>query len=374
MIFLDEDGNERKFTWRTIYTWWYRYKNHGITGVEIKPRADKGVRRKISPEQLLEAVNQVIHHFRKDNGYNATDIYRKIIELGVISRNDLAPTTYYRFVKEYELLKDDDSRNKKRLAFAMPYANDLWQGDTMFGPYVKNENGTSAQTKLIAFLDDASRLICHGEFFFDENINSLVTILRTAFYKRGIPKQLYVDNGSIYTSKEISLICARVGCVLSNAPVRDGAAKGKIERFFRTVRDIFLSRQLDLSSLHIFNKQFTSWVEDEYNHKIHSSLDMKPIDRFGLDRNRLRYLPNMQAADELFYNEEDRTVLADNTFSFKNIRYEAPAYLYNKKIQVRFDRNKNETPVIVYYKGDRIGEAKPVNFTANALLRRGGAI
>ena len=62
-------------------------------------------------------------------------------------------------------------------------------------------------------------------------------------------QQLYVDNGSIYCSQEITLICARVGCILSHTPVRDGAAKGKIERFFRGLRDRFLSHELDLSSL-----------------------------------------------------------------------------------------------------------------------------
>ena len=40
MTFLDEDGNPRQFTWRTIQTWHYRYKNHGITGMTHQPRRD----------------------------------------------------------------------------------------------------------------------------------------------------------------------------------------------------------------------------------------------------------------------------------------------------------------------------------------------
>ncbi len=73
--------------------------------------------------------------------------------------------------------------------------------------------------------------------------------MRAALYKRGVPESLYVDNGSIYTCKEITQICARIGCLLCHAPIRDGAAKGKIERFFRTVRESFLTRALDLSSV-----------------------------------------------------------------------------------------------------------------------------
>jgi putative transposase len=370
MTFLDEMGMPHNFTWRTIYTWHYRYKNYGITGVEPKPRKDKGATRKVSPEQLLEAINQVLPNFRKDKKYNRTDVYRKIIEKGILSRNDLAATTYYRYVREYDLLDRDHETNKRRLAFAMKYANDLWQGDTMFGPYVKKSDGSSVQTKLIAFIDDASRLLCHGEFFTSDSTDSLLISLKSALYKRGVPKKIYVDNGSNYSSKELILVCARLGCILLHTPVRDGASKGKIERFFRTVRDIFLKRQLDLCSLQTLNAQFFQWVENEYNHKVHSVIEMKPVDRFALDNRRIRFLQNVQETDEFFYNEEDRQVLKDNTFSFQSIRYEAPAYLYGKKIQVRFDRSKKASPVIVYYKGERIGEAKPVNFIENAQIKR----
>ena len=52
-------------------------------------------------------------------------------------------TTFYRFIRDYDLLAPDDENNKKRLAFSMKYANQLWQADTMFGPYV--DTGASAQ-------------------------------------------------------------------------------------------------------------------------------------------------------------------------------------------------------------------------------------
>jgi putative transposase len=367
MVFVDEEGFQRMYTWTTIYTWLYRYKNHGITGVSGSPRSDKGQSRKITPEELQEAINQVLPHFRKDH-YNRTDIYRKAIELGVLRREECAPTTYYRFLREYELLKTE-TENKRRMAFAMRHANQLWQADTMFGPYVREAGKSPIQSKLIAFIDDASRVICHGEFFFQENIDTMITALRSAMYKRGVPEQLYVDNGAIYTSKELTLICARVGAFLCHTPVRDGASKGKIERFFRTVRETFLARNLDLSSLACLNRQFTSWVEDEYNDREHSAIAMKPIDRFGLDRNRIRYLPNLQANDELFYFEDERTVLMNNTFSFRAMTYEAPAILQGRKIQIRFDRGQKNSPVIVYLKGERIGEAKLVDLIANGQMR-----
>ena len=338
LAFTDENGIERRFTWRTISTWLYRFKISGVTGVQNNPRSDKGKTRKVSPEQLLEAINQVLPFFRSKKRFNKSDIYRCCIEKGMLRSDQIAWTTFYRFIRQYELLKDDPGDNKHRLAFAMQYANQLWQADTMYGPCVPGPDNRPAQSRLIAFIDDASRVCCHGQFFLSENVDSMIAAIRSAFYKRGVPDQLYVDNGSIYTCAEISLICARVGCILRHAPLRDGAAKGKVERFFRTVRDKFLIRQLDLSSLDALNRQFTQWVEDDYNAAEHSAIGMRPIDRFGLDLKRIRFLPPDQVNDELFYSEDTRKIKKDNTFSFNNVRYEAPADLRDKEIVIRFER------------------------------------
>jgi transposase InsO family protein len=371
MVFLDEEGNQYQFTWRTIQTWHYNYKNHGITGMHGTSRSDKGKSRKITPEEVLEAINAALPHFRKakekngqDNKPNKTAIYRFCIEKGLLHANRIARTTFCRMVSQYEFLKEEPSDNKRRLAFSMQYANQLWQADTMFGPQVDRK-----QAKLIAFIDDASRVLCHGEFFLDENADSMIRALRSAFYKRGLPEQLLVDNGSIYCSQEITLICARVGCILHHTAVRDAAAKGKIERFFRRVRDQFLIRNLDLSSIQVLNRQFTDWVEQEYNATVHSTLGMKPIDRFGVDLSRIRFLSPSQDTDELFYAEETRTVKKDNTFSFQGDRYETPIDLRGKEITVRYERHRKGA-VIVYDKERRLGQARLLDAVANGLARR----
>ena len=372
MIFLDEEGNPRQFTWRTIQTWHYRYKNHGITGMTNHARADKGQTRKITPEELLEALSAAKPHFRNHHA-NKRALYRFCIEKGLLQPDRIAQTTFYRFIREYDLLAPEDQDHKKRLAFSMKFANQLWQADTMFGPYCDNglSPGSRKQTKLIAFIDDASRVLCHGEFFFEENVDTLIQAIRAAFYKRGVPEQLLVDNGSIYCSQEITLICARVGCLLRHTAVRDAAAKGKIERFFRRVRDQFLIQKLDLSSLEALNRQFTLWVEHDYNATPHDAIGMKPIDRFGIDLARVRFLAPSEHHDELFYAEATRKVKKDNTFSFRGRRYETPVDLRDKEIQIRFDRHRDDdVTVIIYHKGQRQGAARLLDAVANGLLRR----
>ena len=364
MTFTDEDGHPRQFTWRTIQTWYSRYKKHGVTVMETKPRSDKGKVRKVPLEDVAEAVQKVLPRLRGP-APRLSIVYRLCIEEGLLTRSQIAPNTFRRVVKQYELLKPDpECSNKIRLAFAKAHANEMWQADTLYGPYV-SINGTPVQTRLIAFLDDASRVCCHGQFFPSENVDTLIESLRAAFYKRGVPHALYVDNGSIYTSKEIIQICARLGCLLHHAPLRDGAAKGKVERFFRTVRDQFLARELDLGSLESLNRQFSHWVEEHYNAQTHSVLGMSPLDRFALDRKWLRFLPPNEANDELFFVEEERQVRADNTFSFKALRFEAPRHLPDRTIHIRFQRSQPTRRVVVYYKGQRMGQARLLDAMAN---------
>ena len=138
-----------------------------------------------------------------------------------------------------------------------------------------------------------------------------------------------------------------------------------MERFFRSVREQFLCLQLDLSSLEALNRQFTHWAEEQYNAQVHSVLGMSPLDRFALDRYRVRFLPPNEANDEMFFVEEERHVRADNPFSFKSLRFEAPRHLPERTIQVRFQRKDPTARVIVYYKGQRMGPARLLDPVAN---------
>ena len=364
MTFTDEEGHPRRFTWRTISTWLCRYQKHGVTVMENKPRSDKGKVRKVVIEDVLDAIRKVRPKVHGKTPAVAL-LYRLCIEAGLLTRSQVAPNTFNRLVRQYELLKpDEEASHKLRLAFAKAHANEMWQADTLYGPYVKI-NGTPVQTRLIAFIDDASRVCCHGQFFAAENVDTLIEAARAAFYKRGVPHALYLESGSIYSSNEIIHICTPVGCLLHHTPVRDGAAKGKVERFFRTVRDQFLARELDLSSLETLNRQFTHWVEESYNAQLHSVLGMSPLDRFALDRKWVRFLPPNEANDELFFVEEDRHVRADNTFSFKSLRWEAPRHLPDRTIHLRFQRSRPAERVVVYYKGERMGEARLLDAIAN---------
>ena len=368
MGFKDEEGHSHQFTWRTIQTWWYWYRKNGM--VMPPQRADKDCARKVSPEECLSAINKALPTIDKNQPLNIQALYRACIEQGHLQRSRIAPNTFRRHVNNFDLLKDvgdmsQSPQKRMRLAFAKAHANDMWQVDTLHGPYVTIE-GKPLKTFLLCFIDDCSRIIAHGQFYLSDNTDHLIDCFQTALFNRGVPQSLYADNGSNYISKELTLICARLGIQLIHTPVRDGAAKGKIERFFRTVRSNFLLRNLSaIRTLTTLNSQFIDWVEQEYHQRQHSTLGMKPIDRFGMDLKRLRYLSPSPHNKELFYLEQNRRVRADNTFQFKGARYEAPRDLRNSTMQVRFNRIDPSVAPIVYHQNQRLGEATLIDFTSN---------
>jgi hypothetical protein len=239
----------------------------------------------------------------------------------------------------------------------------------MHGPSIKQPDGRWRKTFFIAFIDDASRVITHGEFFYRDNAENMIEAFRSALYKRGKPQRLYFDNGSNYKAKEILQACLRLDIRLSHAPVRDGASKGKIERFFRGFRDRFLTLHTQFDSLQALNDKTQQWIEQEYNAKHHSGIQMIPLDRFNLDSNRIEFLTDDEFSEEIFFIEDNRKVSKTNLFSIHSQQYECPVDLRGKPIQVRYDRQRRDR-FIVYFEGKRMGQATLLDLHHNALARR----
>lgn len=369
--FFDQNsGMSYQFTWRTISTWLYRFKKDGITSIENKVRADKHCYRKVQVNELAEAINEILPTLshNKTGVIPKSVLYRQLMAKNLFQRSQLSQTSFYRMVRENKLL-EGENRLKLRRSFAMQYANEMWQADTMYGPTIKQADGSWKKTFLIAFIDDASRVITHGEFFYRDNTKNMIEAFRTALFKRGQPERLYFDNGSNYTSKEILQACIRLDIKLSHAPIHDGAAKGKIERFFRGFRDRFLTLHTQFSSLDDLNSKTQEWIENEYNNRHHSGIQMIPVDRFNLDHNRIKFLTDDEYTEEVFFVEVERKVSKTNVFSINSQRFECPVDLRLKAINVRFHCSKNNR-FIVYFDGHRMGNATPLNEHFNANQRK----
>jgi transposase InsO family protein len=118
---------------------------------------------------------------------------------------------------------------------------------------------------LIAFIDDATRVIPYCAFTLSENTRTFLPVFKQALLRRGLPKRLYVDNGANYRSQHLALVCAKLGIALIHARPYRPSGKGKIERWFKTVRAQLLTRlsEDDTRDLPSLNRRLWAWVEGE---------------------------------------------------------------------------------------------------------------
>jgi transposase InsO family protein len=358
------------------FAWWlYLYRRHGLEGLKPGYRSDRGKSRRITEEMALK-----IEAKRTEKpGLSGIMLYDELVKDGVFTPDKVSLSTFYRYLSRHPLPSSSPATNaqgKEIKRFAHQWVNELWQGDIMYGPYLKTARG-KRQTYLIAFIDDASRLILHAQFFFEQNYLAVRSTLKEAILKRGVPKMIYTDNGRVYRSGQLAVVCASLGCALLHAEPFTPYARGKIERFFRTVRTRFLPR-LDLDkikSLEELNLLFWQWLEEDYQRKIHSSLGLSPLDYFLSQVQRIRLFPDPALLDEYFLLRVMRKVNHDATFSLENVLFETEPQLAGLRLEVRYDPEwllNPARPVLLYREGLKVGEARQVDFTVNAGLKRRG--
>ncbi|MBE3518914.1 MAG: DDE-type integrase/transposase/recombinase [Firmicutes bacterium] len=256
-----------------------------------------------------------------------------------------------------------------RKRFAYEKVNAMWQADISSGPYIKMGK-RKVPTFLFAFLDDASRLVPYALYTPNQGFDSLKTVFKEALSRRGIPQMIYADNGKIYTSQQFQWVCASLGIALVHTKPYDPSAKGKIERFFLSVRQRFLSA-LDYEGLTLdsLNESFLSWLEKDYNSRPHSAIGMSPIDMYMSQSSSLKMLDDPSVLEPLFLRREIRKVRHDSTISVQNHLFEVPPALVGKRVEVRFDPD-DLSEVLIYDEGVEVARTRPVNLHENARVKR----
>jgi transposase InsO family protein len=360
---------------KTIKAWYAEYTKGGIDALKPKARSDIGLTRVITPEMEDLILSAVTKHPKAP----ATVIYDMLTEEGAFLKKDVSLPTVRRFINRNKDSVLAAETPKEMLRFSMEHANDLWQTDLMYGAYVTGDNGKKYQTYLLAYIDDASRLITHAEFYLTQDIRSLRNSFSEAILRRGIPKILYTDNGKIYRCQAFEYLCANIGVSLLHHAVRAASSKGKIERFFRTVRLRFLSRltKEDLSSLAALNEKFKLWLEEDYQRKPHEGLGGKaPRDVFLSQSEGLNLITDLAAFNEKFMIRVRRCVKKDATISLGGELYEADMSIAGMRVEVRYDPDAEgliRELFIFSYDGEPLGTARRVNFTDNAKRKRSGS-
>jgi putative transposase len=349
----------------TLLDWAVRYRDGGFEALAPKARQDRGQSRAITPQ-----LATLIERLKRENPHRTgTTLLREL----ALSAGEDAPTlsaaTLYRFLKQRGLSERQLLAPAAHKKFEAEHSNQIWQADMLFGPWVPRPGGGRMQVFLHATLDDASRLIPHAQFYASQGLDASLDCLRQAIAARGVPIRLYIDNAKMYRSPQLARIAASLGILIIHSRPYQPEGRGKIERYFRTVREQFLAN-LDPKhslSLEALNDRLHVWIESVYHRSEHSALGSTPLARWQRDIEHIRQLAPATDLRRLFFHRLDRVVRRDSTFLLESRLYEAPPHLAGHTVEVRFDP-ADAAEVEIWFQGQLQAAARPVNAVVNGRL------
>ena len=331
-------GGQHRYSRDTLDRWIRRYRTGGfdaLTPSTRQPgtRIDTGVLElaaALKRENPARTAAQVARILRASSGYSPSE------------------STLLRLFHRRELM--GPAAGVEPMVFGRFEAeapNERWVGDALHGPRVGGR-----KTYLFAFLDDHARLAVGYRFGFAEDVVRLGVALERALSCRGVPGACYVDNGSAYVDSWLLRACGKLGIRLVHSTPHRPQGRGKIERFFRTVRDQFLVEVSDTSAAELADKQltpaegllelnalFTAWVESVYHHQAHSETGQSPLARWNDGWQRAGHGPTMASTDaltEAFLWSGQRTVTKTATVSLHGNTYQVEAALAGRKVELVF--------------------------------------
>jgi putative transposase len=361
----------RRVAAETLRDWLYAYRRGGFDALKPKPRADQGRAR-----ALPQAVADHLCALKEQHpAYSVALVISTARDQGLVPAEvPLAPATVHRLLSRQGLMArpTDAPTSKDRRRFSFDAANELWMGDVMHGPSVLDEEDRRRhRTYLIALLDDATRVIPYAAFARSETVAAVLPVFERAILRRGVPKRLYVDNGSAFRARHLALVCAKLGVTLIHSRPFLPQGRGKLERFFRTVRLRLIPTLLDhdTQSLDALNARLWTWIEDEYLDTPHRGLhDATPREHWARAAAHVS-LPTQDLTD-LFLFEEKRKVQQDRTVSLHGVVFEVDAALVGETVLLRYDPSHLTRGVQVHYQGRPYAFAKRVDLYANCFVRR----
>lgn len=282
-------------------------------------------------------------------------------------------STLLRLFHRHELMGPATGTGAVFGRFEADAPNERWVGDALHGPKIGGR-----KTYLFAFLDDHSRLAVGYRFGFAEDTVRLAAALEPALASRGVPAAIYVDNGSAFVDSWLLRACAKLGIRLVHSTPHRPQGRGKIERFFRTVRDQFLVEVAGTNAAELnaqnntpaqalleLNGYFTAWIESRYHHQVHSETGQTPLARWNDGWDQLGHGPVMASADaltEAFLWSTQRTVTKVGTVSLQGNTYQVESALAGRKVELVFSPF-NMHQIEVRYRDRSYGLAVPFQIT-----------
>lgn len=348
----------------TINRWCRLYKdsNGDLKSLQSQDRCDQGKSRAMDEDTCLSLIELKL----ETPALTVPQLIEQINRLNRVSPGIvLNNSTVYRFLHQQNLVHLPVKRPVDRRKFEAELPNDLWQSDVMHGPRI-NVAGRMQKSYLIAVIDDHSRLITHGQFYLSEALASYLDAFEEALAQRGLPRKLYVDNGAAFRSRHLEYICASLAIALIHSKPYKPQGRGKIERFFKTVRGQFLPG-FKGQSLNELNEAFDGWLTHVYHQRKHSATKQNPFERFTANLHCLRQAPDN--LHDYFRKLALRKVNKDRTITLNGHLYEGPVPLIGKRVELLYHPSQPDQ-VEVKYQNKSFGMLAPVNLNVNCRIKR----
>lgn len=354
----------RRVAERTLREWCQTYREHGLDGLARGPRKDKGKPRAI-PETVLERAKALKAELPARSSRAIADM---LVALGEGAHS---PSTIAYHLRQAPLPPKSSEAAKAFRRFEHARPNDCWQSDMSDGLWLLDPVDPAKVRKcyLHGFLDDHSRLPTHVQFYWRESLPALENCFRRAITKHGIPRMVYWDNGSAYRATQLRKMAARLGCEIVFATPYAPEGKGKIERFWGTLKAVFYpeAQAAGIQSLDELNEFLWAWLERHYTHRVHSETGQSPIERWEAGREHVRMIGPDELADTFLW-EEDRTVTKTGDIQLGGNRYPVPAELIGQRVVVRYDPY-DLAEVRVLLKGQLLGSFRPAQLVSRTFSK-----
>lgn len=352
---LAPDGSSWQISQRTLRSWVSAYKKFGLRGLHSKRRSTRNRFVAISKE-ILEAAVELRRELR-------TRSISQVLHLLKMAGHDVSKvskTTLNFHLNRLGMRKEKPYTDQGAYGrFEKKHINVLWQTDTSDGIWLPDPSGTKAVklTYLVTFIDDCSRLLLHGQYYWSEQLPNLLDCFKKAVTKRGICEKVYSDRGSIFRSRQWKSVCAELG--IRQIFAQEAPAKGKQERHYLTIQRGFASEaQLSgIQTLEELNEFFDAWIDERYHKEVHRTLKQAPLERWQEEEATIKRISPEKLRDALKFRANREVNFKTALVQLNGREYQASKHLGGEKVQLRWEFDRADE-IEIWSEGDFVEKAK----------------
>ncbi|MCD8300901.1 MAG: DDE-type integrase/transposase/recombinase [Clostridiales bacterium] len=362
---------------RTLRRYEQAYRESGFAG--LKPADRQQQQSSLLPDNYRDLLDQMIQLKRELPTRSVHQIIRIMemegrVEPGVLKRSTVERHLYKAGFSVRQMKMYNESQKSSSKRFCKPHRMMLLQTDFKFGPKLPiGKNGAKVQTYLCSLIDDHSRYIVHSEYYTTQDTESVEDCLRKAILKAGRCDAIYMDNGSPFISKQLSMSLAKLGIRCKRAPVRSGQSKGKVEKYHQIVDKYQREARLKgIKTLEELNRYWTIYLDELYQNDSQGGIEeyyksigkpvpeegISPLQEWNRDTRPLVFY-DVETIAQAFTHHEKRLVDKGACISFRNRKYETKPSLIGCQVEISYDPSVPDV-LTVSYEGIEPFQARPV--------------